>query len=215
MNRTTFLIDGFNLYHSVRQASKDLKGASTKWLDIRALCSSYLYLIGGGTSLEKIYYFTALAYHMDKDRPGTTKRHKTFIRCLKSTGVIVEESRFKRRFVNYRDGKINLSLIRHEEKETDVAIAVKLIEIFHLNECDTAILMTGDTDLAPAIKTAQRLFPSKAIWVLFPYRRSNQELRKLVGSKAVTIKQRIYSAHQFADPFVLPDGTKINKPGEW
>ncbi len=36
-DRTTFLIDGFNLYHSVIEASNDLHAASTRWLNIRAL----------------------------------------------------------------------------------------------------------------------------------------------------------------------------------
>ena len=56
-NRTVFIIDGFNLYHSVKQASKDLGLADkgTKWLDIRSLCSSYLYILGGNAQLEKIY----------------------------------------------------------------------------------------------------------------------------------------------------------------
>lgn len=30
MNRTVFLIDGFNVYHSLRDASRDLRGASTQ-----------------------------------------------------------------------------------------------------------------------------------------------------------------------------------------
>lgn len=71
-NRTAFIIDGFNLYHSVRQASHDLglgeKG--TKWLDIRALCSSYLHVIGGAAQLANIYYFSALATHLEATKPG-------------------------------------------------------------------------------------------------------------------------------------------------
>ena len=41
MNRTTFLVDVFNLYHSVKEAGKDL-GVPTKWLDLRSLLSFYL-----------------------------------------------------------------------------------------------------------------------------------------------------------------------------
>jgi hypothetical protein len=37
MNRTIFLVDGFNLYHSLRAASDDLGGVSTKWLDLPRL----------------------------------------------------------------------------------------------------------------------------------------------------------------------------------
>lgn len=57
MKRTTFIVDGFNLYHSVCQASAvlGLAGAGTKWLNLRRLCESYLSLIGGEAQLEKIY----------------------------------------------------------------------------------------------------------------------------------------------------------------
>lgn len=46
MNRTVFIVDGFNLYHSVVDAARDAPGATTKWLDLRKLCSSYLPLAG-------------------------------------------------------------------------------------------------------------------------------------------------------------------------
>jgi len=98
MNRVSFLVDGFNLYHSVRRAERDLK-ASTKWLDIKRLCSSYLYIVaqvvGERTKLEKIYYFSALARHLEAKHPKVTHRHEIFIKCLIDTGVIVELSRFK------------------------------------------------------------------------------------------------------------------------
>jgi hypothetical protein len=50
VNRTAFLIDGFNLYHSAREAGKATRGHGTKWLDIRALCESYLHLVGSGAA---------------------------------------------------------------------------------------------------------------------------------------------------------------------
>ena len=39
--------------------------------------------------------------------------------------------------------------------------------------------MTGDTELAPAVRGANRLFPSKKVLFTFPYRRKNLELMKL------------------------------------
>lgn len=57
MNRTVFLIDGFNLYHSLRDASRDLHGVQTKWLDLRALCESYLATVGNNAQCTDIYYF--------------------------------------------------------------------------------------------------------------------------------------------------------------
>jgi len=212
MNRTIFLIDGFNLYHSVVDASHDLKGKTTKWLDIKSLCSNYLSVIGNKSTLERIYYFSALAEHLQSTDPGKITRHLKYIDCLKSTGIAVELGRFKPRSV-WCD-KCSSKLIRHEEKETDVAISIKLFEIFMKNECETAVLVTGDTDLAPAIRSVKRLFPDKTICSLFPYKRKNYELSQLVHNSFKIRKER-YVQHQFPDPVILQDGRKISKPTSW
>lgn len=219
MNRTTFLIDGFNLYHSVRDAGKDLNGGSTKWLNVRALCDSYLHLIGNVAQTEEIYYFSALANHLTPEDPGKVRRHKDFIKCLKATGVRIELARFKRKQVpfhisNNRNDHCGGTLQRFEEKETDVAIAAKLFELLIDGDCDTAVLMTGDTDLAPAVKTARRVFPNKAIGFAFPYKRKNKELSKLT-SLSFNIDKRHYAAHQLPDPFTLKNGGTVSKPPEW
>ncbi|TMQ72532.1 MAG: NYN domain-containing protein [Candidatus Eisenbacteria bacterium] len=85
MRRTTFLIDGFNLYHSLCVASLDLGRVSTKWLDIRSMCASYLAQIGGGAALQDIFYFSALAAYRLALDPDVTKRHRTYIECLRAT----------------------------------------------------------------------------------------------------------------------------------
>ena len=108
-----------------------------------------------------------------------TNRHKAFLRCLEDTGVIVELRRFKKKTIKWPHPQCGRTFVKHEEKETDVAIALKLIEIFLTNKCDVAVLVTGDTDLAPAVRTAHRLFPSKKILFAFPPYRKNRELAQL------------------------------------
>lgn len=213
MNRVAFIIDGFNLYHSVRDAEKDIGGAvSTKWLDIKSLCSSYIYLLGKTASLKQIYYFSALAKHLETSKPDVTKRHKDFIKCLEATGVITKLNRFKRKSVRCHSCKHQF--FKYEEKETDVAIAVKLFEIFVEDICDTVVLVTGDTDLAPAVSTAKRLFTHKAIIFAFPYKRKNRELAQLAPD-SFEIKKHQYGKHQFADPYILPNGKSVHKPSTW
>lgn len=89
MKRTTFIVDGFNLYHLVREASAvlGLAGAGTKWLNLRKLCESYLPLIGGGAMLEKIYYFSALATHLEPFKPDVTTRHRTYYATLRFSSL--------------------------------------------------------------------------------------------------------------------------------
>jgi hypothetical protein len=103
---------------------------------------------------------------------------------------------------------------KHEEKETDVFIAVKIIESFYLNECDLAIIVTGDTDLTPVVKVAKKIFPQKEIIFIFPYDRENREIAKLVP-KSFSIKRKSYLKYQFPDPVIDSDGTKIYKPDFW
>ena len=212
MSRITFIIDGFNLYHSVRDASKDSAGASTKWLDIKKLCSSYIHLFGKEASLHEIYYFSALAHHLENRDPDVTKRHRAYIKCLEATGVNTETNRFKRKSMSCPSCRH--SHYRYEEKETDVAIAIKLLELFVVDSCDTVVLMTGDTDLAPAVRTAKRLFTHKKVLFAFPYKRHNQELGDLAPN-SFDVKKNQYFKNQFSDPYVLPDGTNIHKPGKW
>lgn len=210
MNRVIFLIDGFNLYHSVKDIGRDFRGLCVKWLNIHSLCTSFLYLISKDARLERIYYFTAFADHLDD--PDVVRRHRLYMRCLESTGVSPELSRFKPKDISCPLCKEQFT--RHEEKETDVAIGVRLLEILLKNECDTAILMTGDTDLIPAVKTVKRLFPEKGLRFVFPYRRYNSELAE-IAPNSFKIHKDTYVQHQFSDPVVLPDGTPVQKPIGW
>jgi uncharacterized LabA/DUF88 family protein len=212
MTRVTFIIDGFNLYHSVSEASRNLKGASTKWLDIKKLCSSYIYLFGKTAVLAEIYYFSALAKHLEARNPDVTKRHRDFIKCLEATGVVAEINRFKKK--SMRCPSCNHLFDRYEEKETDVAVAIKLLELFITDSSDIVVLVTGDTDLAPVVRTTKNLFASKKVVFAFPYKRKNQELAKL-APESFEIKKEQYIKHQFSDPYVLPDGSKVCKPSKW
>jgi uncharacterized LabA/DUF88 family protein len=49
----------------------------------------------------------------------------------------------------------------HEERETDVNIAVALVEDTVLDRYDTALLISADSDLRPAIGAIRRLRPEK------------------------------------------------------
>lgn len=215
MKRTAFLVDGFNVYHSTKAASRDLGLAveqGTKWLDLQSLCGSYLHVIGGGAQMTAVYYFSALAKHLEAVKPDVTARHLTYVECLRDSGVIVELSRFKKKKIPC--SACGQSIKRYEEKETDVAIAAKLLELFALDQADAAVLVTGDTDLAPAVRAAKRLYPEKHICFAFPYARKNDELGKLV-STCFTITKEAYVRHQFADIVVLQDGRLFRRPPSW
>ena len=207
--RTIFLIDGFNLYHSVVDIGKEDIGCNVKWLDIYSLCKSFLPLIDKYATIESVYYFSALAHHLND--PDITKRHQDYIECLCETGISIQLSRFKEKTITDSQGR---KIIRHEEKETDVAIASQLFEVLYKGICDCVVITTGDTDLAPAVKTVKKLFPDKYIIFAFPYNRKSEELAMLAPG-SFKIRKGRYIKHQFQNPFELSNGTKIFKPPSW
>ncbi len=207
-NRVCFLVDGFNVYHSIIEALKAQPKDSMKWLDFQTFCASFLPLISNDAILEKVFYFSASADF----RPLKAARHAVLVAALRATGVEVQLGRFKEKDVWCANCKTSFK--RHEEKETDVAVAVKLLELLALDACDTVVLVTGDTDLAPAIRTAKALYANKRIWVVFPYGRHNTEL-KVLAHGAIKVKAKRYVAHQLPNPFKAADGTLIWKPTGW
>lgn len=210
-NRTVFLIDGFNVYYSVRDIEY-YTGLKVKWLDYYSLCESYLSVIGGGAILKDIYYFSAYAFHLND--PDIIKRHRAYIKCLKDRGIKVQLSRFKKKRIKCT--RCNRRFTGHEEKETDVAIASKMLELLAKDECDCVILVTGDTDLAPAVKTAKNLYEPKGKRIIFafPYRRKMDELDRMAPG-SFQIHDQIYMNYQLPDPYPLSDGTTITKPPDW
>lgn len=95
-DRVTFLVDGFNVYHSIKQSLTDGVIARGKWLDLRALCGSFISVFGTDAVLEDVYYFSALAHHTD---PGNVAKHQAYISALNSSGVKAILGQFKRKQV--------------------------------------------------------------------------------------------------------------------
>src|SRR3989339_1276121 len=140
MNRLIFLFDGFNVYHALQKHKKYHK---YKWLDYAALAKAFAKKTD---EIVSINYFTA--YWTWKQ--DSYIRHQDYIAALKTRGVKVILGKYKER--NRLCKNCNKEYIGHEEKQTDVNIAVYLIRGALLDEFDTAVLVTADSDLVPAIR---------------------------------------------------------------
>jgi len=168
--------------------------------------------IGGAAQVEQVFYFSAYAHFLTPKDPGVIVRHRTYVNALSATGVVTVMGRFK--WKPRWCPTCKKENPGHEEKETDVAIAVKLIVLFVTDACEMAVLVSGDTDLLPAIRTARRLYPEKQVWVAFPHGRYNAELAE-AADNGMTIKRKKYDKFQLPNPVLLPDGRKAHKPPEW
>ena len=192
VNRCVFLVDGLNLHHSVLDAERAI-GRRLGRLDVSALCRAYLHALPGRGDVTSVDYFSALAQHRESRYPGTVPDQTAYFPALESTGVCVRLGHFKAK--SQTCPLCGTRYVRWEEKETDVAIGARLLELVCTEACDTVVLVTGDTDLVPAMRAARRLRPSTHLVALQPYRRVNRELSRCADS-ALTIRVASYARHQ-------------------
>jgi uncharacterized LabA/DUF88 family protein len=125
--------------------------------------------------------------------------------------VEVVLARFKRKDVTCPHCK--RGFIRHEEKETDVAMALGLVEAF-AKGVDAAVLVSGDSDLTPGLRTARTMFPHAKLGVAFPFNRRPTELQQ-AADFSFHLQQREIQRAQFPRIVTLQDGTTATKPADW
>lgn len=167
--RVLALIDGFNYYHKLDRYQKNQK-TCVKWLDYQSLLHSAIksHLKTNDFFLEVIF-FTAIATHRSFE---SQNRHRTYINALKYSGVKVVLGEFKEKTISpcidckqkSRDEKI----IKHEEKHTDVNIAITMLEKAMNNQFDRVYLLSADSDYVPVVKRVKNLFPQKEIIICPP-----------------------------------------------
>jgi uncharacterized LabA/DUF88 family protein len=213
MNRVAFVVDGFNVFHSLLEAQATL-GRQVKWLHLRSLCEAYARrsVFGQDSSLHSVTYFSAYATFLASSKPRALDSHRHYVRALRATGVEVILGRFKARW--RRCSICGKAYVTHEEKETDVAIAVWIVELAISGDCDSIVVVTGDTDILPAMRAARRLAPDKQLCVASPFRRYNRELRHH-AHLWFKIRPEAYRRHQLPNPVVAPHGVRIYKPDTW
>ena len=157
MLRCIFLVDGYNLYHAIDDAGRD----DLKWLNLIRLAEIICAPIKDSKRID-VDYFTAYA----EWKPVQSKRHRAYVKALKSVGTRITMGNFKRKPQSCKTCKSEWD--KHEEKETDVNIAIRLVKMAALKEYDRMYLVTGDTDIAPAVNLAKELHPEGVITITPP-----------------------------------------------
>ncbi|MBQ8886148.1 MAG: NYN domain-containing protein [Candidatus Gastranaerophilales bacterium] len=170
MTKILVLIDGFNYYHRLKKYQQNNKKC-VKWLNYQAMIEESLrkYQNYSDDSHFEIIYFSAIA-DWRGDEPKN--RHECYINALKKTGVKIILGEFKKKELppcsNCKQRKPNEKILKHEEKHTDVNIAITLLEKAFLDEFDDAYILSGDNDYVPAVRKVKELFPHKRIIICPP-----------------------------------------------
>lgn len=178
MIRSSFFIDGFNFYHALRR----LDGSHLKWVNLRKLMERQT---SKTESIERIYYFSAYADWL----PGPRSRHEKYVAALSAVEVDIILGNFKKkdRFCSH----CRQTTVGHEEKETDVNIALCLLNEAYKDTYDRAYIVSRDSDLKPAIAMVRSQFPKKEVIVVAPphFGHSTDLLGVSSGKRKITRKQ--------------------------
>lgn len=162
--RTRVYVDGYNLYYGC------LKGTPYKWLDLLSLFEKQILPSSAPTNSILlplgIKYFTAKILEKAAkalDSVSSQARYHTALRKLYSCRIELIEgyyslNAFKARIVDAdhpdtwpRDCPQTL-VWKLEEKQTDVNLALQAYHDAITGAVDQAVIVTNDTDIAPALK---------------------------------------------------------------
>lgn len=155
--RVICFVDGFNLYHALDA----IKQPHLKWLNLRKLFT----LLSKPQSqvITQILFFSAYPTW----KPNSYLRHRHYVAALQAAGVIPVMGHFKKKSKECRS--CGQKWESHEEKETDVNLALALLDMAYKDLYDHAFILSRDSDLAPAVHKVKQNFPEKVITVFAPY----------------------------------------------
>lgn len=203
-DRVICLIDGFNLYHAIVKFRSD----HLKWLDLWSLADCFVHQ--RSEQLVAVYYFSAHADWL----PSKAARHRIYVEALRARGVTPIIASFKRK--DRGCPSCGHHWIGHEEKETDVDIGLYLLNGAHKNEYDRAMLLSRDSDLAPAFRMVKQEFPRKQLTSLAPPNRGHStELLQYADSKAKIRRPHIERCLLPATVHNHGSGVVVTRPSEY
>ena len=201
-------IDGFNLYHGLR----DRYGHRYLWLDLVQLVRH----LRPHDSVVAVRYFTAVV----RNDPPAQARQQAYLDALRAhSGSCLQIVHGRYQAKQQACRRCGAAWTSYEEKETDVNIAVSLVADADAATADLAVLISADSDLCPAIRTARTVAAARqarfGIIAAFPPRRYSHEVKRLIPG-AFTL------SHQDIRNSLLPDTVieatsvrKFHRPREW
>lgn len=206
--KTIVYVDGFNFYYGA------VKGTPHKWLDFEALCRRLL----PNDDIIKIRYFTARISSQPND-PRQVNRQETYLRALATLPLVeIHYGRFVTRTVRMplanppKVGPQTVEVRRTEEKGSDVNLAAFLLRDAFQGQCDTAVVISNDSDLAEAVRLAQTDGGVK-VGVVNPHPARRRSAR-LHGTFFKQLRPGVLAQTQLP-PVVYDARGPIHKPSGW
>ena len=200
--RVVSYVDGFNLYFGLKESQFE----RYLWLNLLRLS---LELLKPGQQLCRVKYFTSRI-----SRPEDKRKRQT--NYLEALGTLANFEIFEGQFLDKPKECFGChrTWLDHEEKMTDVNIATQLLLDAFDDKFDTALVISGDSDLVPPIRAIRQRYPLKRIIAIFPPSRTSIELRKACHA-AFPIGRANLAASVFPDEVTKVDGYVLKRPPSW
>jgi hypothetical protein len=139
--RSIVYIDGYNWYHAIFKHYPEWK-----WANVQSLFES----LRPDENVISVKMFSAMIdpHNLGSDARERQKRYFDALRTLPKVKVIL--GAFQNREVQCKANGCRYSF--HEEKKTDVNIAVEMLSDAFSANCDSMCIVSGDSDIQPAVE---------------------------------------------------------------
>jgi len=179
------------------------------WLDVQRLSQR---LLKPHQELVAVRYFTSRVSASLSD-PHQAKRQGVYIEALQAlAGTTLHFGHYLTKTV--KCFKCGAEWRTNEEKMTDVNIAIALMEDAFTNAFDTALLISGDSDLVGPVVQVKKLYPNKRVVIAFPPERTSARLRQEAHDSFV-IGRKVLKESQLSDEVRKPNGFVLKRPESW
>jgi uncharacterized LabA/DUF88 family protein len=208
--RAIVYIDGFNLYYGSLRPNPALK-----WMNPKRLVA----LIFPDINIRSLKYFTANVIDRPSD-PTQSLRQQTYFRALRT---LPDFEIIRGHYLSHAvkmpletpvNGERYATVIKTEEKGSDVNLASLMLVDCFKDKFDVAVLISNDSDLTLPLKMVREVF-AKQVYVVNPQigkKRSIQLGRNCDRHRDVRKGHLIGS--QFENPMIDSIG-EFHKPTSW
>ena len=200
--RVGVYIDGPNFEGGIEDAG----WSSGRWWEPVQLGKT---LLRPGQDLVLVALFTA--YLPPGPASDRQKVHLAAIEAKADTSLDIVLGRYAKRSQTCHSCHHAQSV--YEEKMTDVNLGIRLMVDAFDNRYDIAIVVSADTDLAPAILAVHQRYATKRVIVAMPPGRDNGTLRQAAQGYTHVNKHNLY-ASQLPDDVITSWGT-THRPHPW
>jgi uncharacterized LabA/DUF88 family protein len=206
-------VDAFNWYFGIFQHHPEWK-----WLNAQ----SFFEALRLDEEVVAVKFFTALVDPLKhvSTRRDRQKRYLKALGTLPKVKIILGKYQERTVTCQARDCMRRLEYQVPEEKKTDVNMAVNLLADAVRGLTDSMVIVSGDSDLEPAVEWVRQNYPHVKITVYIPVLEDERQQRRndnyhRMGVTCKPLPLTDIPRHVFPATVRVSESETITRPAEW